>query len=396
LQLAVSEAGADRVSLVRNLEEYLKKHPDSAQRPQIYRALVEASLQLRDNARAADYAERIVSLRPDDVPITILAIQLLEQQGDEAGLRRAVNYSGRVLGLVEKTSPNEKSPRLSQEEWVLQKKRDRMSVLALRGGLEQKLHDTVAAQKDFEASYAVLPSATAAEQLAEIAELKKDLNTAIEQYARAFVLADSASGSSSRREIRKKIGNVWRLARGSEIGLGEYLLQTYDEVSNPAGEKKIRKNGDAREPSEFTLRKAPEGTPLPLKDSKGKVIVVNFWATWCGPCHALEPLFARVAAEFQGSPAAIFLSANCDEDETLVAPYLQQDKPHTQVVFADGLDRLFSVNSFPTVIVIDREGKIAFRSDGFDPDSFARELSAAVHRALEGTTSSSVSLSPSN
>jgi TolB-like protein len=103
-----------------------------------------------------------------------------------------------------------------------------------------------------------------------------------------------------------------------------------------------------------------------------------------------------VAAEFQGSPAAIFLSANCDEDETLVAPYLQQDKPHTQVVFADGLDRLFSINSFPTVIVIDREGKIAFRSDGFDPDSFARELSAAVHRALEGTTSSSVSLSPSN
>jgi hypothetical protein len=103
------------------------------------------------------------------------------------------------------------------------------------------LHDTVAAQKDFEASYAVLPSATAAEQLAEIAELKKDLNTAIEQYARAFVLADSASGSSSRREIRKKIGNVWRLARGSEIGLGEYLLQTYDEVSNPWAKKKSGK-----------------------------------------------------------------------------------------------------------------------------------------------------------
>jgi thiol-disulfide isomerase/thioredoxin len=396
LQLALSDAGNDRASLVRNLEEYLKKYPDSTQRPQIYRALVEASLQLRDNARAADYAERIVSLRPDDVPITILAIQLLEQHGDEAGLRRAVNYSGRVLELVERTSPNEKSPRLSQEEWALQKKRDRMSVLALRGRLDLKLHDTLAAQKDFEASYAVLPSATSAEQLGEIAELKKDLDTAIQQYARAFALADSASGSTSRREIRRKIGNVWRLARGSENGLGEYLLQTYDEVSNAAGEKKVRKNADAREPSEFTLRKAPEGTPFALKDAKGRVIVVNFWATWCGPCHALEPVFARVAAEFQDSSRVLFLSANCDEDETLVAPYLQQDKPHTQVVFADGLDRLFSVNSFPTVIVIDREGKIAFRSNGFDPDTFARELSAAVHRALEGTMSSTVSLSPSN
>jgi thiol-disulfide isomerase/thioredoxin len=385
LQLALSDAGNDRVSLVRNLEEYLKKYPGSQQRLQIYRALVEASLQLRDNARAADYAERIVSLSPDDVSITILAIQLLEQQGDEAGLRRAVNYSGRVLELVERTSSNEKSPRVSQEEWALQNKRDRMSVLALRGRLEQKLHDTTAAQKDFEASYAILPSATSAEQLGEIAELKKDLNTAIEQYARAFALADSASGSTGRREIRRKIGNVWRLARGSEIGLGEYLLQTYDEVSNAAGEKKVRKNAAAREPSEFTLRRALEGTPFPLKDAKGKVIVVNFWATWCGPCHALEPLFARVATEFQGSSTAIFLSANCDEDETLVAPYLQQNKPHTQVVFADGLDRLFSVDSFPTVIVIDREGKIAFRSDGFDPETFERELSAAVHRTLGDT-----------
>lgn len=382
LQLALSDAGNDRVSLVRNLEEYLKKYPGSQQRPQIYRALVEASLQLRDNARAAEYAERIVSLSPDDVSITVLAIQLLEQQGDEAGLRRAVNYSGRVLELVERASPNEKSPRVSQEEWTLQKKRDRMSVLALRGRLEQKLHDTPAAQKDFEASYAVLPSATSAEQLGEIAELKKDLNTAIQQYARAFALADSASGSTGRREIRRKIGNVWRLARGSEIGLGEYLLQTYDEISKAAGDKKLRKNADARELSEFTLRIAPDGTPFSLRDAKGKVMVVNFWATWCGPCHALEPLFAHVAAEFQGSSAVIFLSANCDEDETLVAPYLRQDKPHTQVVFADGLDRLFSVNSFPTVIVIDREGKIAFRSDGFDPDTFAHELSVAVHRVV--------------
>jgi thiol-disulfide isomerase/thioredoxin len=392
----LSYAGNDRASLVRNLEEYLKKYPGSSQRPQIYRALVEASVQLRDNARAADYAERIVSLSPDDISITILAIQLLEQQGDEAGLRRAVNYSGRVLELVERTTPNEKSPRVSREEWALQKKRDRMSVLALRGRLEQKLHDTLAAQKDFEASYAVLPSATAAAQLGEIAELNRDLNTAMRQYARAFALADSASGNTSRREIRMKVGNVWRLARGSEIGLGEYLLQTYDEVSNAAGEKKVRKNADAREPAEFTLRKALEGTLLPLKDSKGKVIVVNFWATWCGPCHALEPLFARVAAEFQSSSNVMFLSANCDEDETLVGPYLQRDKPHIQVVFADGLDRLFSVDSFPTVIVIDREGKIAFRSDGFDPDTFARELSAAVHHALEGTTSPTVSLSHSN
>jgi thiol-disulfide isomerase/thioredoxin len=107
---------------------------------------------------------------------------------------------------------------------------------------------------------------------------------------------------------------------------------------------------------------------------------VNFWATWCGPCHALEPIFARVAAEFQGMEDVLFLSADCDEDESLVASYLTAARPRTTVVFADGLDRLFRVDAFPTVIVLDRQGKIAYRSDGFDPDAFEEDLAAAVNR----------------
>jgi thiol-disulfide isomerase/thioredoxin len=382
LQQAISKAGNDRAALVRNLEAFLKEYPDSRQRPQIYRALVEASMQLRDNTRAAGYAERIIALSPDDISMTILTIQLLEQNGDEAALRRATNYATHVFEFVERSSSAEKSPRVSQEEWATEKKRDRMSVLTLRGRLELKLKDTVAAQKDFMASYEILPSAAAAEQLGEIAEMKKDLNGAIQQYARAFAWAEATNETAGRRTIRQKLGNVWRLAHGSDDGLGEYLLRTYDEVSQASIAAKPKKNADAREPADFTLRKAPEGTAFPLKDTRGKVLVVNFWATWCGPCHALEPLFARVAADFQSNPDVYFLAADCDEDESLVAPYLEAAKPRTPVVFADGLDRFFTVNSFPTVMVIDRVGRIAFRSEGFDSDGFEPKLAVAVRRAL--------------
>ena len=381
LQQAINSSGNDRAALVRNLEAFLKEYPDSQQRPQIYRALVEASMQLQDNARAASYAERIVALSPDDISMTILTIQLLEQNGDEAALRRATNYATRVLEFVEHSS-SAKSPKVSQEEWTAEKNRDRMSVLTMRGRLELKLKDTVAAQRDLTASYAVLPSATAAEQLGEIAELKKDSNGAIQQYARAFALADATNGNASRREIRQKLGNVWRLAHGSDDGLGDYLLRTYDDASQASIAAKPRKNADAHEIADFTLRRAPQGPALPLKDTRGKVLVVNFWATWCGPCHVLEPSFARVAADFQPNPEVFFLAANCDEDESLVAPYLAADKPRTAVVFADGLDRFFTVNSFPTVMVIDRAGKIAYRSDGFEPDTFEANLEAAVRRAL--------------
>ena len=384
LQRALSDSGSDRASLVRNLEGFLKKYPDYPNRTSIYRALVEASLQLKDNARAADYSERMVSLNPNDISILLLAIELLERQDEPAGYRRAVSYSTRILDLVDRASPSERSSRVSLEQWEQQRKSDLANTHFLRGDLYFKLKDYDAARKDLETSYEIFPSAGASQRLGETAELQKDLNTAIEEYARAFALAEGKSGSVSREEIRKKIGNAWRLARGSEKGLGEYLLNTYDAVTRPAM-KKSKRNEDVKEFWEFTLRKASNGTPYALKDAKGKVVVLNFWATWCGPCHELEPLFAHVAADFHDLPEALFLSANCDEDETLVAPYLQKDKLTTAVVFADGLDRLFSVNSFPTVIIIDRQGKIAFRSDGFQPETFERDLSAGVRRALEKT-----------
>jgi tetratricopeptide (TPR) repeat protein len=173
LQQAIDRAGNDRAALVRNLEDFLKQYPESRQRPQIYRALVEASLQLRDSPRAADYAERIVALAPEDISMTLLAIQLLERTGDEAALRRALNYSTRVLDFIDRTSTGEKSPKISKEEWEAEQKRDKVNILSLRGRLDFKLHDNAAAEKDFRASMTLSPNAAAGEKLGEIAELNK-------------------------------------------------------------------------------------------------------------------------------------------------------------------------------------------------------------------------------
>lgn len=382
LQQAINRAGNDRASLVHNLEEFLKDYPESRQRPQIYRALVEASLQLRDSGRATDYAERLVAISPEDMSMTLLAIQLLERNGDEAALRRALNYSTRVLDFINRSSDDEKSPKVSKEQWEAEQERDKVNILVLRGRLAFKLHDNAAAEKDFRASMALSPSAAAGEKLGEIAELNKDLPGAIKEYARAFALSDASSATANRREIRQKLGNVWRLAHGSDQGLGDYILRSYDEVVASAEAPKPRRNAGAKEPFDFTLRLAQDGSPYALAQQKGKIVVVNFWATWCGPCREMEPHFERVAAQFQGVADVVFLAADCDEDESLVPPYLLEEKPRTAVVFADGLDALLSVNSFPTVVILDRQGKIAYRAEGFDPDDVDTELANAVRHAL--------------
>src|SRR5271168_621620 len=100
LQRTIETAGGDRAALVRNLEAFLKKYPETQARPQIYRTLVEADLQLQDNVHATEYAERIVALSPDDMSMTLLAVQLLERNGDAAALKRATTYVTHVLEYV--------------------------------------------------------------------------------------------------------------------------------------------------------------------------------------------------------------------------------------------------------------------------------------------------------
>src|SRR5262249_50060283 len=148
---------------------------------------------------------------------------------------------------------------------------------------------------------------------------------------------------------------------------------------------KPKRNASAKSAYDYIVRKAPSGDAFPLSGQKGKVLIVNFWATWCGPCRALEPLYEKVAAEFRDDPEVLFLGADCDEDESLVPPYLQEVRPKTATVFADGLDDIFRVDAFPTVIVLDRSGKVAFRSDGFGNSDFATELANAV-RAAKGAS----------
>jgi thiol-disulfide isomerase/thioredoxin len=391
LQKAIDGAANDRAALVKNLEGFLKKYPESSQRPQIYRALVESSLQLRDFPRAVDYSERLVSLNPNDISNTVLTIQLLNRYGDTAGYRRAVFYCSRVLEYVDHTPQAEKSPRVSPEEWEHSKTKDRSSLLLVRGELYQKLNDITNAQKDFEASYGLIPNAAAAEKLGALAELNKDLNTAIQQYARAFALTDSTNGASSRMELRKKIGNAWRLAHGSEDGLGDYLLGAFDSTTAAATPAKPARNSNGKEPYDFVLRKVSDGSAVRLADSKGKIVVLSFWATWCGPCREQEPLLEKVAARYSSKPDIQFYALNCDDDESLVAPFLAEEKPKTPALFADGLDQLLRVNSFPTTVILDRTGKIAFRQDGFDPEGFEKSLADAIDRTANITSDKSPS-----
>ncbi len=383
LERAVAAAGNDRAALVRKLEEYLKQFPDAPRKADVYRALVEASEQLQDHVRALEYTERLIALRPDDNQMMLMAAGLLERQGDQHSLTKAVSYLDRVIDRIEKAPPDEKPARVSGADWQRQENQLRGAMYLIRGRVEMEQRDYPRAKKDFDTSYKLTPSAAAALWLGDVAEIQKDCTTAIDWYISAFVLPEkSQTGTVDHHEVRQKLGNCWRRVHGSEAGLGDALLAGYDRVDaqSRAGSAPARNQG-VKEVTEFVLRKM-DGSPMALAELKGKIIAISFWATWCAPCRELEPLFGQIAQQFAGKPDIAFLAANLDEDEARVQPYLAREKISVPVVFADGLGDFLHVNSLPTVILLDRSGKIVFRSEGYNSDDFAGLLTAAINSAL--------------
>jgi thiol-disulfide isomerase/thioredoxin len=382
LQKAIGDAGNDRSALVRNLKNYLKRFPDAPRKAAVYRALVESCQQVQDHVCALEYAEKLIAVRPDDSEIMMLAVGLLQQQGDEASLTRAAGYVTRVLDRIEKSAPVDKSPRMSLEDWRDNQDQLRAALYNLRGQIEKSQHDYDAAAKDLRMSYSIRPNAIAAEQLGELAEMRRDLAAAIDEYILAFDLPENGpAGKVDRRDVRKKLGNAWRQVHGTDQGLGQAILAVYDLLgtTTPAASAPAR-NKDAQDTYAFVLRNL-DGTPAPLASAKGKILVLSFWATWCGPCKELEPEFVGVAKSYTGNSDIVFYAVNTDEDQSLVPQFVAHQKWDVPVVYGDGLDNFMKVESLPTVMVLDRTGKITYRINGFPPEGFTENLTTAIQAA---------------
>jgi len=387
LQQAVESANNDSAALVKNLEAYLQKFPDAPRKPEIYRALVEASMQIQDSVKALDYAERLIAIDPTDAQVMLLAAGMLEVKGDPASLERATDYASRVLQQIQQATPDQRSDQESPEDWETSKKKAEVTVLVLRGRLDMDGLKYDDAKKDFDSAFQIVPNPTAAMHLGEIAEIQQHPDDAIKEYALAFVLPDQDDASVDRAVLRKKLGNLWRIQHGSDAGLGERLLQAYDEyaaVAKPASAPVP--NAGIKDPLQFVLSHPDGSAPFQMQSAKGKVVVLSFWATWCTPCRELEPQLAKMQQDYAGRTDVVFVAVNSDEDRTRVQPFLQQVHVFGTVVFADGLDDLLAVKDLPTLMILDRTGKIAYRAEGYDPDTSVSELKTAVDKALGPAT----------
>ena len=116
------------------------------------------------------------------------------------------------------------------------------------------------------------------------------------------------------------------------------------------------------------------GKPVKVSDFKGKVVILDFWATWCGPCINSMPHTQEVAAQYKDQGVVVLASCTSDARDKFDAWVKANQEKYPDMLFShDPLERsddrasrkLYGVGGIPQQFIIDREGKVAALCTGY-------------------------------
>ncbi|HTJ17152.1 MAG TPA: TlpA disulfide reductase family protein [Steroidobacteraceae bacterium] len=118
---------------------------------------------------------------------------------------------------------------------------------------------------------------------------------------------------------------------------------------------------------DFALR-SMQGPSMRLSEHLGEVVVINFWATWCGPCRQEMPLLDALYGKYKQA-GLVLLSVNIDEKVEPAIEMAQTLKVSYPVLFdaRKEVSRAFDVGAMPVTVLVDRAGVVRYVSEGYKP-----------------------------
>ena len=385
LAAELREAQTSPLDMVHALEAHLRKYPNSQMRPEIMPLLAKEAVETGDLQRIALYGVPALAATPNDVQLLDRVASALLNLGGRENAGKALDYGKRFEEFVANLPTVEGSDPARNEE-----DHDRALARALRYQARALgiLGMNDEARKKAQLAYLAYADEETAREWSDALQRAGSDQQAIERLADAFAIPDLRATPENRALDRKQLGEMYRkLHDGSEAGLGDAILAAYDRTSADIEKRRAQlrlldPNVGLIDPMKFTLRALDGGQKLEMASLKGKILILDFWATWCVPCRAQHPLYDQVKKRYQDRSDVMFLSINAAEDRDLISHFLDEQKWSRTVYLDSGLVRLWSVNSIPATIVIDKQGQMASRMNGFIPDSFVEQLAKRVEALL--------------
>jgi thiol-disulfide isomerase/thioredoxin len=143
------------------------------------------------------------------------------------------------------------------------------------------------------------------------------------------------------------------------------------------------------EPAVEIGRPAPEfklpdlsGQEVTLDQYKGKVVMLDFWATWCGPCRIVMPVLESIQKEYAGS--MVLLAINLQEPRDMVRDYVRAQNIHSRILLDEegSVGAAYGTDSIPMQILIDKKGIVRHIQAGFGPRT-ASQLRAEIGKLVK-------------
>ena len=184
----------------------------------------------------------------------------------------------------------------------------------------------------------------------------------IEKWDDAMVAYANSLAEREDKNVRKFAERLGSQITGLKTSVPEKKVVTIDELISEA---QIKKSIPAPDFQAETL----EGKKVSLSDYQGKVLILDFWATWCGPCLAELPYFQELVNLYKNDPSVAFLTISQDRSKDVARKFIEQKGYTFPVIFDTGIGQLFEVEGIPLLIVIDKEGNIRYKHFGFDPNN---------------------------
>ena len=109
-----------------------------------------------------------------------------------------------------------------------------------------------------------------------------------------------------------------------------------------------------------------EPATLDLAKYRGKIVIVDFWASWCGPCKQALPFIAQLSHRYRAGDVVV-ITINEERQRTAGEAFMRQVKSSLPVIWdsTGAIGKTWAVNEMPTTLLFDRTGKMRFRHQGF-------------------------------